>query len=64
QTNSDFDRQRGRPRAALPVKFRRESVFAMYTHFAVSLASGNLELDAFHHYIAQDFHFLKAFTQA
>ncbi|PON45973.1 heme oxygenase [Parasponia andersonii] len=46
------------------IKFRRESVFAMYSPFAVSLASGNLKIETFRHYIAQDFHFLKAFAQA
>lgn len=46
------------------IKFKRESVFAMYSPFTVSLASGNLKLETFRHYIAQDFHFLKAFAQA
>ncbi|KAF8392128.1 hypothetical protein HHK36_022470 [Tetracentron sinense] len=46
------------------IKFKKESVFAMYTPFVVSLASGNLELDAFRHYIAQDVHFLRAFAHA
>ncbi|KAK4855561.1 hypothetical protein QYF36_008521 [Acer negundo] len=46
------------------IKFRRESVFAMYTPFAVCLASGNLKIETFRHYIAQDVHFLKAFAQA
>lgn len=45
-------------------KFRRESIFAMYTPFAVCLASGNLKIESFRHYIAQDFHFLRAFAQA
>ncbi|XP_044500059.1 bifunctional TH2 protein, mitochondrial-like [Mangifera indica] len=46
------------------IKFKRESVFAMYTSFALSLASGNLKIDTFRNYIAQDVHFLKAFSQA
>ncbi|XP_062084338.1 bifunctional TH2 protein, mitochondrial isoform X2 [Humulus lupulus] len=46
------------------IKFRRESVFTMYTPFAVALASGNLKIETFRHYVAQDFHFLKAFAHA
>nr|DAD20078.1 TPA_asm: hypothetical protein HUJ06_021541 [Nelumbo nucifera] len=46
------------------IKFRRESVFAMYTPFVICLASGKLELETFRHYIAQDVHFLRAFAQA
>ncbi|KAF4352651.1 hypothetical protein F8388_012682 [Cannabis sativa] len=46
------------------IKFRRESVFAMYTPFAVALASGNLKIETFRHYVAQDSHFLKAFAHA
>ncbi|XP_024025133.1 bifunctional TH2 protein, mitochondrial [Morus notabilis] len=46
------------------IKFRRESVFAMYTPFSVSLAAGNLKIETFRHYVSQDFHFLKAFAQA
>ncbi|KAH7543342.1 hypothetical protein FEM48_Zijuj02G0174100 [Ziziphus jujuba var. spinosa] len=46
------------------IKFNRESVFAMYSPFCVCLASGNLNIKTFRHYIAQDFHFLKAFAQA
>ncbi|KAF9610944.1 hypothetical protein IFM89_025853 [Coptis chinensis] len=46
------------------IKFKKETVFSLYTPFVVSLASGNLELDTFRHYIAQDVHFLKAFAQA
>ena len=46
------------------IKFRRESVFAMYTPLSVSFASGNLKIETFRHYVAQDFHFLKAFAQA
>ncbi|GAV86216.1 TENA_THI-4 domain-containing protein/HAD domain-containing protein, partial [Cephalotus follicularis] len=46
------------------IKFYREAVFAMYTPFVVSLASGSLKIDSFRHYISQDLHFLKAFAQA
>ncbi|KAF8017886.1 hypothetical protein BT93_H2945 [Corymbia citriodora subsp. variegata] len=46
------------------IKSRRESLFAMYTPFALCLASGNLKIDTFRHYIAQDVYFLKAFAQA
>ncbi|KAL5566842.1 hypothetical protein UlMin_030006 [Ulmus minor] len=46
------------------IKFRRESSLAMYTPFVVCLAAGNLKVETFRHYIAQDFHFLKAFAQA
>ncbi|XP_077227001.1 bifunctional TH2 protein, mitochondrial-like [Tasmannia lanceolata] len=46
------------------IKFRQESVFAEYTPFVVCLASGDLELETFRNYIAQDVHFLKAFVQA
>uniref|UniRef100_A0A5B6YU15 Thiaminase-2/PQQC domain-containing protein n=1 Tax=Davidia involucrata TaxID=16924 RepID=A0A5B6YU15_DAVIN len=46
------------------IKFRKESILAMYTPFVVCLASGNLKLETFRHYIAQDVHFLKAFAQA
>ncbi|KAI9077986.1 hypothetical protein K1719_040115 [Acacia pycnantha] len=45
-------------------KFNRESTFAMYTPFAVCLASGNLKIESFRHYISQDVHFLMAFAQA
>ena len=46
------------------IKFRNDSVVAMYTPFLVCLASGKLDSDAFLHCISQDFHFLKAFSQA
>ncbi|XP_059665702.1 bifunctional TH2 protein, mitochondrial [Cornus florida] len=46
------------------IKFRKESILALYTPFVVCLASGNLNLDTFRHYIAQDVHFLKSFAQA
>ncbi|KAK6915309.1 Thiaminase-2/PQQC [Dillenia turbinata] len=45
-------------------KFKRESVLALYSPFVVCLASGNLKLETFRHYIAQDVYFLKAFAQA
>ncbi|KAI3796898.1 hypothetical protein L1987_39585 [Smallanthus sonchifolius] len=45
-------------------KFSKESILTLYTPFVVSLASGNLKLDTFEHYIAQDVHFLKCFAQA
>ncbi|XP_010550765.1 PREDICTED: probable aminopyrimidine aminohydrolase, mitochondrial [Tarenaya hassleriana] len=50
--------------ARLWVKFRRECLFSMYSPFAVCLAAGNLKIETFRHYIAQDVHFLKAFAQA
>ncbi|KAA8538965.1 hypothetical protein F0562_025657 [Nyssa sinensis] len=46
------------------IKFRKEAILAMYTPFVVCLASGNLKLETFRHYIAQDVHFLKAFAKA
>ncbi|XVE62697.1 hypothetical protein DITRI_Ditri06bG0140600 [Diplodiscus trichospermus] len=46
------------------IKFRRESVFSLYSPFALCLASGSLRIDTFRHYIAQDVHFLKAFAHA
>ncbi|KAK6915307.1 Thiaminase-2/PQQC [Dillenia turbinata] len=45
-------------------KFKRESILALYSPFVVCLASGNLKLETFRHYIAQDVYFLKAFAQA
>ncbi|KAG5549697.1 hypothetical protein RHGRI_014858 [Rhododendron griersonianum] len=46
------------------IKFRKESTLALYTPFVVCLASGDLRLDSFRQYVAQDFHFLKTFAQA
>lgn len=46
------------------IKFSRECLFSIYSPFAVSLAAGNLEIETFRHYIAQDVHFLKAFAHA
>ncbi|KAI7980300.1 hypothetical protein LOK49_Contig170G00010 [Camellia lanceoleosa] len=46
------------------IKFHKEAILALYTPFVVCLASGNLTLHTFRHYIAQDFFFLKAFAQA
>ncbi|KAK9062798.1 hypothetical protein SSX86_019988 [Deinandra increscens subsp. villosa] len=45
-------------------KFSKESILTLYTPFVVSLASGNLKLDTFGHYIAQDVHFYKCLAQA
>ncbi|KAI3724249.1 hypothetical protein L2E82_36020 [Cichorium intybus] len=45
-------------------KFSKESILTLYTPFVVSLASGNLKVDTFGHYIAQDVHFFKCFAQA
>ncbi|MFS8019791.1 putative aminopyrimidine aminohydrolase [Helianthus anomalus] len=45
-------------------KFSKESILTLYTPFVVSLASGNLKLDVFGHYVAQDVHFYKCFAQA
>jgi thiamine phosphate phosphatase / amino-HMP aminohydrolase len=42
----------------------REAAFAAYTPFLLSLAAGNLRLEAFRRYIAQDAHFLHAFARA
>ncbi|XP_062195677.1 bifunctional TH2 protein, mitochondrial-like isoform X1 [Phragmites australis] len=42
----------------------REAAFASYTPFLLSVAAGNLRLDSFRHYIAQDAHFLHAFARA
>jgi len=46
------------------IKFNRECLFSIYSPFAVCLAAGNLKIDTFRQYIAQDVHFLKAFAQA
>ncbi|CAL5208431.1 unnamed protein product [Lathyrus oleraceus] len=46
------------------IKFNRESIFALFTPFVISLASGNLKTDSFRHYIAQDVHFLRSFAKA
>ncbi|KAK7269166.1 hypothetical protein RIF29_21882 [Crotalaria pallida] len=46
------------------IKSTRQSIFAMYTPFTICLASGNLSIDSFRHYISQDLHFLRAFAQA
>ena len=45
-------------------KFRSESVFVNYTPFFVCLAAGNLNADAFLHYISQHVHLLNAFAHA
>ncbi|PIN11147.1 Aminopyrimidine aminohydrolase [Handroanthus impetiginosus] len=46
------------------IKLKKEWTQALYTPFVVCLAAGNLKLDTFRHYIAQDVHFLRAFAQA
>ncbi|KAK9919394.1 hypothetical protein M0R45_027988 [Rubus argutus] len=46
------------------IKFRRESIFAMFHPFSLCLASGSLKIESFRSYIAQDAHFLKAFAHA
>ncbi|KAI8556136.1 hypothetical protein RHMOL_Rhmol05G0228500 [Rhododendron molle] len=46
------------------IKFRKESTLALYSPFVVCLASGDLRLDTFRQYVAQDVHFLKTFAQA
>ncbi|XP_068665223.1 bifunctional TH2 protein, mitochondrial-like isoform X2 [Aristolochia californica] len=46
------------------IKFRDDIVFAFFTPFVVCLAAGNLDIEMFRNYIAQDVHFLKAFAQA
>lgn len=45
-------------------KFSKQSIQTLYTPFLVSLASGNLKLDTFSHYISQDVHFYKSFAHA
>lgn len=45
-------------------KFRKEWTEAMYTPFVISLAAGNLKLDTFRDYVAQDVYFLRAFVKA
>lgn len=45
-------------------KFQKESILTLYTPFVVSLASGNLKIDSFRHFLAQDLHFYKCFAQA
>ncbi|KAF8394222.1 hypothetical protein HHK36_020429 [Tetracentron sinense] len=46
------------------IKFRNELVFSMFTPFVICLASGNLKIESFGHFIAQDVFFLRAFKQA
>ncbi|KAJ6803455.1 bifunctional TH2 protein, mitochondrial-like [Iris pallida] len=43
---------------------KKEALLAAYTPFVVCLAAGNLDLEAFRRYIAQDAHFLQGFTKA
>ncbi|XP_022746780.1 bifunctional TH2 protein, mitochondrial-like [Durio zibethinus] len=61
---SSFIHTEGGLATSLWKKFRKESLFSLYSPFAVSLASGTLKIDTFRHCIAQDVHFLKAFAQA
>lgn len=46
------------------IKFRKEWTEALYTPFVISLAAGNLKLDSFREYVAQDVYFLRAFVKA
>lgn len=46
------------------IKYKKESTLSLYSPFVVSLASGNLNVDTFRHYIAQDVYFLEAFAKA
>lgn len=46
------------------IRSQREVVFAAYTPFVVSLAAGNLDIDVFRQYIAQDVYFLRTFAKA
>ncbi|XP_031092311.1 bifunctional TH2 protein, mitochondrial-like [Ipomoea triloba] len=45
-------------------KFCKESAFALYTPFIVSLASGNLKVESFRKFVAQDVCLLKIFANA
>nr|GMD25141.1 probable aminopyrimidine aminohydrolase, mitochondrial [Ipomoea batatas] len=46
------------------MKFKDESIFAMYTPFVIGLASGTLDSHTFLHCISQDVYFLQAYSQA
>lgn len=46
------------------VKFKNESLCALYSPFIVCLASGTLDSKSFLHCISQDVYFLQAFAQA
>ncbi|CAL5425029.1 unnamed protein product [Camellia sinensis] len=46
------------------VKFRDDSIFALYTPFVVCLGSGVLDPQSFLHCISQDVYFYRAFVQA
>lgn len=46
------------------IKFRKEWTEALYTPFVISLAAGNLKLNSFRDYVAQDVYFLRAFLKA
>ncbi|KAK4353461.1 hypothetical protein RND71_028979 [Anisodus tanguticus] len=45
------------------LKFKKESIFALYTPFIVCLASGTLKIETLQHFIAQDCYYLKAFAK-
>nr|GMD36822.1 probable aminopyrimidine aminohydrolase, mitochondrial [Ipomoea batatas] len=45
-------------------KFRKECPFALYSPFIVSLASGNLKVETFRQFVAQDVHLLNIFAHA
>lgn len=44
------------------IRSQKEVVLAAYTPFVVSLAAGNLDIEVFRQYIAQDQYFLRAFA--
>ncbi|KAJ9169676.1 hypothetical protein P3X46_017838 [Hevea brasiliensis] len=46
------------------IKSKSDWIFAMYSPFFLSLASGNLDSHTFLNCVSQDVHFLKAFAQA
>ncbi|XP_031132412.1 bifunctional TH2 protein, mitochondrial-like isoform X3 [Ipomoea triloba] len=45
-------------------KFSKEAAFALYTPFIVSLASGNLNVESFRQFVAQDVYLLNIFAHA
>lgn len=46
------------------VKYRPQYTLFLYTPFVMALAAGNLKLETFRHYVAQDVYFLKAYVEA
>nr|CAD1820932.1 unnamed protein product [Ananas comosus var. bracteatus] len=56
--------EEGSPAKRFWIRSQKEAVFTAYTPFVVCLAAGGLESEAFQGYVAQDVHFLKAFTKA